>query len=148
MLDALIGTWTGMGRGEYPTIEEFVFEETIEISRIPGKQFLVYVQKTKGPNGPLHTEMGFLRPIADGTVEFVIAQPTGQTEILDGQIVGMSMTFDASQVQNSATAKQVNATKRVYSLEGDTLRCEFFMAAVGQPMQRHLSSVLRRSSRM
>lgn len=148
MLDALVGTWSGPGRGVYPTMVDFEYEETIEFSRIPGKPFLVYVQKTKGANGPMHMEMGFLRPIADGKVEFVIAQPTGQTEILDGEVSGSSMTFDASNVQNSTTAKQVDATKRVYALEGDTLRTEFFMAAVGQPMQRHLSSVLTRSSRM
>ncbi|MEJ5998776.1 FABP family protein [Corynebacterium sp. H130] len=148
MLDALVGTWSGPGRGVYPTIVDFEYEETIEFSRVPGKPFLVYVQKTKGANGPMHTEMGFLRPIADGKVEFVIAQPTGQTEILDGEVSGSSMAFDASNVQNSTTAKQVDATKRVYALEGDTLRTEFFMAAVGQPMQRHLSSVLTRSSRM
>lgn len=144
MLDSLVGIWKGTGRGHYPTIENFEYEETVEFSRIPDKPFLVYVQRTKGPNGPMHTEMGFLRPVADGRVEFVIAQPTGQTELLEGTVDGDGIFLDGENVQNTSTAKQVDATKRVYRLEGDTLRTEFFMAAVGQPMQQHLASVLTR----
>lgn len=144
MLDSLVGTWQGQGRGFYPTIQPFEYEETIEFSRIPGLPFLVYVQRNKGPNGPMHTEMGFLRPVSDGRVEFVIAQPTGQTEILEGIVDGTSITLDEGTVQNSTTAKQVDATKRAYRLEGDTLRTEFFMSAVGQPMQQHLVSELVR----
>ncbi|QGU01886.1 hypothetical protein CKALI_05060 [Corynebacterium kalinowskii] len=148
MLSSFVGTWQGTGRGFYPTIEPFEYEETLEFSQIPGKPFLVYVQKTKGPNGPLHTETGYLRPVGEDKVEFVIAQPTGQTELLEGTVTDTTITLDESNVQNSSTAKQVDATKRVYRLEGDTLHTEFHMAAVGEPMQQHLASVLVRNDRM
>lgn len=148
MLDFLLGTWQGKGRGSYPTIEPFEYEETIEFTRIPGKRFLVYTQRSKGPHGPMHTESGFLRPVGENRVEFVLAQPTGQTEILEGIVERNTLILDISNVQNSSTAKQVDATKRVYRLEGDTLRTEFFMAAVSEPMQLHLASDLSRTRRM
>lgn len=45
---------------------------------------------------------------------------------------------------NSTSAKQVDATSRTYVVDADrtALVTEFGMAAVGQPMQRHLVSEL------
>ena len=34
----------------------------------------------------MHTETGFLRVSAEGIVEFVLAQPTGQTELAEGAL--------------------------------------------------------------
>ncbi len=49
-----------------------------------------------------------------------------------------------ARIQNSGTAKQVDATKRSYRLAGDVLTATFDMAAVGQPMQRHLTAEFTR----
>lgn len=145
-VEHLIGVWAGDGRGYYPTIEDFSFAESITFTAIPGKPFLRYEQKTKGKNGPMHTELGFLRPVGGDDVEFVLAQPTGHTELLTGKITADGIEFDGSEVVTSPTAKPVEHTKRTYTLieDGTALRCEFFMAAVNQPMQQHLESTLRR----
>lgn len=145
-VEHLIGVWAGDGSGHYPTIEDFSFAETVTFSAIPGKPFLRYEQKTKGPKGPMHTELGFLRPVGGDDVEFVLAQPTGHTELLTGTITADGLEFDGSEVVSSPTAKHVEMTRRTYTLidGGSALRCEFFMAAVGQPMQQHLESTLRR----
>ncbi len=59
----LLGTWRGQGKGEYPTVESFLYEEEVRFWDI-GKPFLAYTQRTWDPaNGtPRHGEMGYWRP--------------------------------------------------------------------------------------
>lgn len=79
----LIGTWRGEGRGEYPTIEPFSYTEEVTFTDV-GKPFLHYVQKTWSPaDAPMHTETGYLRVVDGSAVEFILAQPTGQTELAE-----------------------------------------------------------------
>lgn len=151
-LAPLVGTWRGPGAGEYPTITPFEYSEELTFTST-GKPFLVYQQRTWSPAGaPMHTESGFLRMPSPGVVEMTLAQPTGQTELLEGT---WEATADGFQMQltgtvvNSATAKTVDATTREYVLSGAgsdaELLTRFAMAAVGQPMTHHLSSELRPS---
>lgn len=148
----LTGTWTGKGHGFYPTIEDFSYEETLIFSTIPGKPFFRYEQKTMGPNGPLHTELGFLRILDDGRAEFILAQPMGQTELLEGTVreEGETLVFDftRSTVANSGSAKRVGTTARTYTFTADRsgLSAQFAMGAVGQPLQQHLESELTKQS--
>jgi hypothetical protein len=45
------------------------------------------------------------------------------------------------------TAKEVNATHRTYALtDDDTLTFVHELAAMGQPLQHHLSATLRRTA--
>lgn len=143
----LVGTWRGEGHGEYPTIDPFEYAEEVTFTDI-GKPFLHYVQRTWSPSGvPMHTETGYFRVIDGGAVEFVLAQPTGQTELAEGELSTTEHGFTcslASRVVNSASAKQVDATKRRIELVGDVLTTHFAMSAVGIPMTHHLTSVLSR----
>lgn len=143
----LIGTWRGPGRGEYPTIESFEYTEELTVTET-GKPFLAYAQRTWSSAGrPMHVETGYLRVPGDGTIEFILAQPTGQTELAEGTLTADSEGFSAefrSRVVNSATAKPVAATERTLRLIGDELTVTFAMAAAGQPMTHHLRSVLTR----
>ena len=146
----LTGTWTGKGHGFYPTISDFSYQETLIFSTIPGKPFFRYEQKTMGANGPMHTELGFLRILTDGRIEFILAQPTGQTELLEGSVheEGETLIFDftRSTVANSGSAKRVGTTARTYTFTADRMRLttQFAMGAVGQPLQEHLESELTR----
>ncbi|MGP6174905.1 FABP family protein [Corynebacterium sp. A21] len=142
----LIGIWTGEGRGMYPTISEFAYSETLNFAAVPGKPFLSYGQKTMGPQGPMHTEVGYLRPVSENRLEMVLAQPTGQTELLEGEVrsEGLLFVFEKSVVASSSTAKQVEATTRSYTFNAERTEVvtKFGMAAAGQPMQQHLHSRL------
>ena|SRR5690625_3027469 len=144
----LLGTWVGDGAGSYPTIEDFSYREELTFTDV-GKPFLHYVQRTWSPSGaPMHTETGYLRLPGDGTAEFVLAQPTGQTELSEGVVTAEADTLVLelrASLLNSATAKQVSSTHRRYELAGDRLVTTFGMAAVGQPMTHHLRSELTRS---
>ncbi len=145
---ALLGTWRGEGAGSYPTIDDFTYTEEITFTDV-GKPFLHYVQRTWSPTGsPMHTETGYLRVPGDGTAEFVLAQPTGQTELCEGTLVAeadaLVLEFH-SRVHNSASAKQADTTHRRYETVGDRITTTFAMAAVGQPLTHHLRSELRRA---
>lgn len=146
----LIGTWSGEGRGHYPTIDDFTYTETITFTAIPGKPFLKYEQRTMSPTGtPMHTESGFLRFVGGDALEFTLAQPTGQVEILEGTTSAdhRSLTFTSTSVGNSPTAKTVTSTARRYTLDENltAIHSEFDMAAVGADATNHLTSDLRKA---
>ncbi|HYS30997.1 MAG TPA: FABP family protein, partial [Streptosporangiaceae bacterium] len=56
----------------------------------------------------------------------------------------IEMATDA--VARTATAKAVTAGKRLYGLVGTDLAYAYDMAAVGQPLQPHLSAQLKRAA--
>jgi len=142
----LLGTWRGEGVGVYPTIEDFAYLEEIEIDHV-GKPFLVYRQKTrrKETGEPLHTEVGYYRAPSPSTAELVIAQPTGVAEIHTGVIDGTRVSLRSLQVACTPSAKRVDSVERDLVVDGDELRYELFMSAVGQPHQIHLRATLRRT---
>ena len=62
-LTFLLGTWRGSGRGEYPTIDPFPYDEEVVVEHVE-EPFLLYRQSSWSPDDgePLHLERGFLRP--------------------------------------------------------------------------------------
>lgn len=150
VLAPLLGVWAGEGSGEYPTVPPFAYTEEITFGHV-GKPFLSYVQRTRGADDgrPLHSETGYLRAPAPHCVEWILAHPTGITEILEGIVTGdgdsLRIELESTTVGCSATAKEVSAVGRTVDLTGDTLTYSVRMAAVGRPLQHHLSAVLHRA---
>jgi hypothetical protein len=151
---ALLGTWTGRGRGEYPTIEPFDYAESITFSHV-GKPFLAYSQRTRSigtpthPAQPMHAESGYWRFPGPGRVEVVLSHPTGVVEIEEGTISGrldgsIVIELATTTVALTSTAKDVSALQRRFVLHGDVLDYSVAMAAVGAPMHHHLSATLHR----
>jgi len=149
LLAALVGSWAGQGAGEYPTIEPFHYLEEITFGHV-GKPFLTYSQRTKSRDDgrPLHGETGYLRVPSPGRVEWILAHPTGVTEIEEGTFsVGEStieMDLMASAIGLSDSAKHVSALCRSIRIDGDELTYTLRMAAVGRPLQHHLAATLHR----
>ena len=149
VLAPLLGTWEGSGTGEYPTIDDFAYLESITFGHV-GKPFVAYTQRTRHPetSAPMHAETGYLRVPRPGSIEIVMAQPTGLAEIYEGAVVGgdVPLVIDArsTSINATSTAKEVTITERTISVTGDDLHYTFRMAAVGQPLQHHLSATLHR----
>jgi hypothetical protein len=148
-LSFLLGRWEGAGVVGYPTIESANFGQEISF-RHNGKPFLSYSSRTwliteDGQLGrPLAMETGYWRPQPDGIVELVLAHPTGITEIYIGEQTGTRIELATDAIARTATAKEVTAGRRLYGLIGADLGWAYDMAAVGQPLQSHLSAQLKR----
>jgi THAP4-like, heme-binding beta-barrel domain len=147
----MLGTWEGAGVGGYPTIEEFQFGQEIGFTH-NGKAFLSYISRTwrldaEGrPTDPLATETGFWRPRPGNEIEVLLAHPTGIVEIWLGEIDGAKIEMRTDVVARTQSAKEYTAGHRLYGMvEGDLLWA-FDMAAMGQPLQSHISARLKRVS--
>ena len=142
----LAGEWVGEGEGVYPTIEPFGYHEEVRFWHV-GKPFLAYTQRTRHADDgrPLHAEMGYFRPVGADGVELSLAHPTGVTEIATGTLVGRRIDLASTVVGLTPTAKEVTAVERTLEVDDDVLHYTVRMAAVGQPLQHHLSASLRRA---
>ena len=141
----LAGRWRGTGEGRYPTIDPFRYGEEISFTAPPGKPFLAYAQRTWALPGeePLHTEAGYLRPGGQAGPELVVAQPTGVVEVHRGEVDGSRLHLRTAHVGLTASAKRVDSVERILWLDGESLRYELHMGAVGQAHQIHLEAELR-----
>ncbi|MEP6463665.1 MAG: FABP family protein [Frankiaceae bacterium] len=141
----LLGTWRGEGVGGYPTIEGFTYGQEVSFSWY-GKPVLAYSSRTWAlDNGrPMAVESGFWRPGAGGVVEVTMAHPTGIVELYYGEVRGTQVELATDVVARTTSAKDVSALKRLYGLVEGELMYAIDMAAVGQPMQPHLSARLAR----
>lgn len=141
----LLGEWRGEGRGTYPTIDDFGYREEVTFGHV-GKPFISYTQRTKSVDDgrPLHSESGYLRPQPGGRVELVLAQPSGLVEVDEGVVRGGRIELVSMLVARTPSAKEVTEVRRLLDFDGDVMRYELEMAAVGQPCQFHLAAELHR----
>lgn len=149
-LAGLLGTWQGRGHGDYPTIEAFDYLEQVTFAHV-GKPFLAYSQRTRHAmtDQPLHAEAGYVRPGGEhGTVELVIAQPTGITEVHTGTVedddgrVVVDLRCDAPGL--TPTARRVTTVRRRILLDADVLAYDLWMGHADTPETHHLAATLQR----
>lgn len=147
----LVGTWRGTGKGGYPTIEDFDYGQQVTFAH-DGRGVLRYESRAWiiDADGylirPGARETGWWRPgAAADELEVLLAHPTGLVEIYVGRAKGTTqweLTTDV--VARTATAKDVTANHRLYGIVDGHLLYAQDMAAVGQPLQPHLSARLAR----
>jgi hypothetical protein len=151
----VLGTWHGNGKGEYPTIEPFSFEQEVVFAH-DTRPFLHYFSRTwitdeQGERlRPGALETGFIRAVgkSEGSeatnLELVLAHPTGYAEVWYGTVEGPRIMLGSDIVARTETAKEYTAGQRMYGLVEGQLMYAYDMAAEGQAMQSHLWGQLNR----
>ena len=150
-LSFLVGTWRGLGVVGYPTIEDGRYEQELVFAH-DGRPFLEYSSRTwilddEGARVRLSArEAGWWRPGASPRdVEVMLAHPTGIVEVYVGEVAFRKVELRSDVVARTETAKEVTALHRLYGIVEDTdLAYAIDLAAVGQPLQPHLSARLSR----
>jgi hypothetical protein len=147
----LLGTWRGVGVGGYPSVPEFRFAQEVTFAELPGKPFVHQLSRSwllddEGNEvRPLAQETGYWRPEADGAIELLLAHPTGYVEIWVGTADGAKIELHTDAVARTETAKDYTAGHRLYGLVNGDLLWAYDMAAMGHPLQPHLSATLKRA---
>lgn len=149
----LVGRWEGAGVVGYPTMESMQFGQEIECTH-DGRPFLAWRSRTwlldaaGNQVRPLATELGFWRPLteqSDGSnVELLLAHPTGVVEMYAGVAQPARIEVRTDGVMRSPAAKEYSAGARMYGLVSGNLMWVMDMAAMGEPLQSHVSAELKR----
>lgn len=156
----LIGTWVGVGLGQYPTIDDFRFGQELRFWT-DGRPFLYYQSLTwivddEGNKVKQSlSETGYWRPVDDklqvlmtysnGFNELMLGENT-VTSIEDAVIKGARAELKSDVIVGVEGSKEYTASERMYGLNNGDLFWAFDMAAVEQPMQNHLAAQLKRAS--
>ncbi|MGW6984778.1 FABP family protein [Streptomyces sp. NPDC054932] len=145
----LLGRWHGRGQGEYPTLEQdFRYEQELTFSH-DGRPFLRYearawlIDGSGTPVRPAGREAGWWRVTPDASLEVVLAHPTGIVETYVGRVSGTEIEIETKDVALTPLAKEVTGTRRHYTVENGEMTVVHDMAAVGRPLQHHLTTHLR-----
>ena len=145
----LLGTWRGEGVGGYPTIDDFRFEQELTFTQ-NGKPFLAYSSRSwildvEGARvRPAAVETGYWRVHEGGRLEVLLSHPTGFAEIWEGSVDGPRIEIRTDMVARTASAKEYTGGHRLYGLVEGELMWAYDMAAMGEPLQPHLSARLAR----
>ena len=145
----LIGRWEGAGVVGYPTIESAHFGQEIEVTH-DGRPFLEWHSRTWLLDAlgqkvrPLAKEVGFWRPFPDNEVELLLAHPTGIVELYHGTTSPAKIELRTDAVVRSPHAKEYAAASRLYGYVNSNLLWAMDMAAMGEPLQSHVSAELKR----
>ena len=151
LFTVLEGTWTGEGRGQFPTVKSFDYREILTFTRRDEKT-LAYEQRTqKRYDGQTewlvsHWENGFLHVLENGQLEMINAQ-ISRSEVLIGAVEFRDPVSYIRFVSKTITNDpRMISSARTFEVEGDTLRYEMEMhtTAVDQST-RHLEITLHKA---
>ncbi len=134
IFDSLAGTWTGEGRGYFPTVTSFDIRGTFTFTRRDEKTIAYEQRAQKRYDGQTawlesHWESGFIRLLANGELELTSAQ-LGRTEVLIGTVAAAHEKFRLHFISTAiANDARVVSSARTFELGagGDTLYYEMEM---------------------
>jgi THAP4-like, heme-binding beta-barrel domain len=146
----LVGEWTGEGAGISPAGDGFTFGQTLRFAH-DGRPFLAYESRAwlMGDHGAVirqaWRESGFWRPGSDqDALEVVLASNTGQALVYAGVAGDQRWEIATASADHTATAKTVDAERRLYALVNGDLMYASELAVRGGGLAPHLNARLAR----
>ena len=151
VLGALEGTWRGEGMGGFPTVDSFVYRETLTFER-RDEESLFYMQRTEKrmdgqPEFVLsHWESGFIHILAGNELGLANVQSGGRGEFLKGKIDGTEGKVRLDFISESlANDDRMVASARTFVIDGDRLQYEMSMQTTRvNKIVQHLKATLQR----
>ncbi|MGB7861251.1 MAG: FABP family protein [Acidimicrobiia bacterium] len=147
----LVGTWTGSGHGEYPTIDSFDYREVTSFTARDDHPSLHYEQRTwrATPDGEVvsHWETGLLRISSDGSVLINNAQG-GRAESLIGTwgMNGSGWALDLTSKSFAGDERVVEARRNIH-LNVESLTYDMYMhTTTTDHLLLHLTARLTRET--
>ncbi len=152
LLYQLSGEWAGTGRGEFPAIQPFEYQESLRFEMDPGRDLIHFEQKTQRRDSsrenfvPSHWESGFIRPLTESEIEVVNSQGGGRLEILTGTIEqspgGFLLLLRSKAFLNDPRMLE---SERAITLNGAQLHYRIDMRTSAVPhLTHHVEAVLTR----
>lgn len=146
----LLGLWRGEGQGDYPTMDGFAYGQEIRFFH-DGRPFLGMESKTwildaEGKPARLaNREVGWWRPGEGDDFDVVLTDSSGVVEVYVGHArTTTSWELTSDLVARIPSVPDITANHRLYGVVEGDLMYAIDMAAMGQPMQPHISARLKR----
>lgn len=146
----LRGRWEGTGYRQWPGEEKTSYAIQLDFAE-NGQDYLHYLGQAfltdddGQPVEPLFMETGFWRPLADGTVDVMMASPEGFAEIWFGKLQPgrVDMITDAVARTRDATVAYT-AGRRLYGTVEGKLMFSFDRATESEELQSYIWATLER----
>lgn len=144
-LEFLVGVWEGWGAGLWVSDPPLRYRERLTVS-CDGRPLLRYRQETWSgePPAPLHTEVGFIRPLGDREAELILVQAAGIVEIDRGPLSDLGIDLAAVAVHPEPSGLAVTAVRRRYRRDGSRLHVLVQIGMHGEDPQDHVRALLQR----
>ena len=150
ILQQLVGTWEGTGKGDFPTIDPFTYREVLEVHGGQEDGLLHYQQRTwrqeDGQEVDSHRETGFIGLSDNQAVEILNAQGSDRVEVLRGdvEVRGNAFLLDLHSVVLAHDERMIRSWRRL-QVEGEVLSYSMGMATKQVPGgTTHLTARLTR----
>ncbi len=139
----LLGVWEGGGRGLWVAEPPLRYRERLTVAW-DGRPLLRYREETWSgdPLTPLHTEVGFLRPLGTGEAELLVVQAAGILEVDRGPCSASQLELASSAIDAGPCGLLVTAVRRRYRREGTVLHVLVQIAMDGGVPQDHVRARL------
>ena len=153
-LHFLLGTWSGIGNGQFPTIKSFTYSENLAFNFDGVNDLIHYEQRTwlAPDNTPSHWESGFIKPVEgeEDIFEISNSQDSGRVEVLRGEYTRKDdidiLHFKMKLIQNDP---RMVSSERIFTIQDNQLSYIKKMSTLNtKEHQQHLQAMLYKKSQV